>query len=129
MRNAPTVMPGLGSRIRLKDALPTISVPIYPAAMPKMPADAADHAGLDQKLGDNAFALCADGLADTDLPGALGHGDQHDVHDPDAAAHRQGDGGDAAQEALLHLVLFFHALLDLVGGVGVAVALSSALSR
>ena len=34
--------------------------------------------------------------ADADLPGALRHRHQHDVHDADAA-HHQGDGGDAAQ--------------------------------
>ena len=63
-------------------------------------ADAADHAGFDQELGDDALALGTDGLADTDLPGALGDGDQHDVHNADAA-DGQGDGGNAAQEAYI----------------------------
>ena len=37
------------------------------------------------------------GLADTDLPGALGDRDQHDVHNADAA-HQQRDAGDGRQD-------------------------------
>ena len=38
----------------------------------------------DEKLHDDAPALCADGFADADLSGALGDGDQHDMHVPQA---------------------------------------------
>ena len=45
----------------------------------------------------------ADRLADADLPGPLGDGHQHDVHDPDAA-DEQRDGGDRAEQDREHLV-------------------------
>ena len=53
------------------------------------------------------------------IPGALGDGDQHDVHNADAA-DGQGDGGNAAQEALLHLVLLLALLLPGIGGGDIA---------
>ena len=62
------------------------------------------HHRLHEKLLQNGAPAGADGLADADLPGALGDGDQHDVHDADAA-HQQGDGGDAAQHQGLHHAL------------------------
>ena len=54
-------------------------------------AHAGDNCGLTEKLGDNVSGPGAQGLADTDLPGPLCHGDEHDVHDADAA-HDEGDG-------------------------------------
>ena len=45
----------------------------------------------------------------------LGDGDQHDVHNTDAA-YEEGDGGDAAQEILLHLSgVALLLLVDIVG--------------
>ena len=40
---------------------------------------------------------CADGFAHPDLPCALRDGDEHDVHNPDAA-HDQGDARDSPQQ-------------------------------
>ncbi len=45
--------------------------------------------------------LGADGEADADLARPLGHRDQHDVHDADAA-DEQADAGDRRQEAGQH---------------------------
>ena len=48
-------------------------------------ADAGQRDGFDEELQQH-FARCgADGEADADLVRALGHGDEHDVHDADAA--------------------------------------------
>jgi hypothetical protein len=48
-------------------------------------ADDAEHHRLDQELREDVEAAGADGLANADLAGALGHRDEHDVHDPNAA--------------------------------------------
>src|SRR5262249_40188006 len=61
------------------------------------PAGDADHGGLDQELGEDVPPGGADGLADPDLAGALGHRDQHDVHDPDPADD-EGDPGHRPEE-------------------------------
>ena len=53
---------------------------------------------LDQELEQDVAAGGAQRLADADLAGALGHRDQHDVHDPDAADH-EAHRGDAGQQA------------------------------
>ncbi len=52
-----------------------------------------EHHGFDEELPDDVLAAGADGFADTDLAGALGDADQHDVHHADAADH-QPDGSD-----------------------------------
>src|ERR1051325_10397145 len=44
-----------------------------------------DDRGLDEELHQDVARRCADSFADADLAGALGDGDQHDVHDADAA--------------------------------------------
>src|ERR1039458_3458057 len=79
--------------------------------------DYADHAsrqghgcGLDEKLKQNIIAACAQRLAHADLPGAFGDGNQHDVHDDNAAndqrdacdGHHHGSKAieDSAQEVL-----------------------------
>src|SRR6185437_12917551 len=49
--------------------------------------------GLHEELLEQVGAPGAEGFADPDLAGALGDGDQHDVHDDDAADD-QRDGGD-----------------------------------
>ena len=69
-----------------------------------------------------SLRLRADGFANADLAGALGHGDQHDVHDADAAdgqrqhgdqqqhdGQRQGDiSGDLENGSeVLHVVISF----------------------
>ncbi len=64
---------------------------------PDDPADQAENQGLDQELPENIAAPGAHGHADADLPGPLGHRNQHDVHDPDPA-HQEGNGGDGPQE-------------------------------
>src|ERR1041385_1960412 len=60
-------------------------------------AGAGTRGGLDEELGEDVLLLGANGLADADLPGALGYGDQHDVHNPDAA-DQEGKARNAAQD-------------------------------
>ncbi len=45
---------------------------------------------------ENGATVGADCHADADLAGALGHGNQHDIHDADAA-HQQRYGGDGSE--------------------------------
>src|SRR5207245_3775454 len=59
-------------------------------------ADAGQEHRLDQELGQDVTPPSPDRLPDADLARPFGDGDQHDVHDPDAADH-QGDAGDGAQ--------------------------------
>ena len=55
-------------------------------------ADAGQRDGFDEELQQH-FARCgADGEADADLVRALGHGDEHDVHDADAADQQRHTG-------------------------------------
>ena len=61
--------------------------------MPRTPPTAADHDGLDEELERMSRRARADRLAQADLARPLGHRDQHDVHDPDAA-DEQRDGRD-----------------------------------
>src|SRR5579872_1358433 len=56
-----------------------------------------EHGGLEQELYADVGAACADGLTNPDFAGAFGDGDEHDVHDSDAA-HQQSDGADDAGE-------------------------------
>ena len=44
-----------------------------------------EHHRLDQELQGHVPAPCAERAADPDLARPLGHGREHDVHDPDAA--------------------------------------------
>ena len=113
MAKAPTVMPALGQQYNTQCLLTDDQRAHVAHADAQNTADAADHTGLNEELDNNALPLRADGLADADLTGTLGDGDQHDVHDADAA-HQQGDGRNAAQQHLL-------ALVGLFGGVDVVV--------
>ena len=56
-------------------------------------AHARQHGGFEQELNQDVGLAGAHGFADADLIGALGHRDQHDVHDADAA-HQQADGAE-----------------------------------
>src|SRR5262249_55761675 len=63
-------------------------------------ANAAPHKtennGLEQELIANIAAPRPDGHTNADFARALGHRDEHDIHDPDAT-HRQRDRRDAHQ--------------------------------
>lgn len=56
-------------------------------------ADEADHNGLDDKLQPYGAVGRAQRLAGADLPGPLGDGHQHNVHNADAS-HQQRDARD-----------------------------------
>ena len=56
-----------------------------PQQNPQSPADQAQDNRLDQELAENVTGPRSDGHAQPDLARSLGHRDQHDVHDPDAA--------------------------------------------
>ena len=56
-------------------------------------ADGREQQGLGDQQGHDLHLSCAQGLAQSDLGGALGHRHEHDVHDQDAG-HHQADGGD-----------------------------------
>ena len=62
------------------------------------PAEQREQHGFDQELGEDRAALRPDRLPDADLAGALGDGDEHDVHHPDPA-DEQRDRGDRAERA------------------------------
>ncbi len=67
-----------------------------------MPAGAGDEGedqAFEQELREYVAAACAEGFEDADLAGALGDGDEHDVHDADAA-DGEGHGADDAEEDL-----------------------------
>lgn len=63
---------------------------------PDTPAQKTDQDRLNQKLFANLPLLGADGDADADFAGALGHRNQHDVHNADTT-YQKGYRGDAAQ--------------------------------
>ena len=67
------------------DADDTEPAPIRPTTTPGDAAQQRQHHRLGQELAQDGAPGRADGLADADLAGAFGDGDQHDVHDPDAA--------------------------------------------
>jgi len=60
-------------------------------------ADQAEHRRFDEELKEDVALPCADRFADPDLAGALGHRDEHDVHDADPA-DQQRDRGDSAEK-------------------------------
>ena len=66
------------------------------------PADRTQHDGFGQELLKNIRALRADRPAYPDLSSPLHHGDEHDVHDADAA-DEQGDGSDDHEHGLENL--------------------------
>src|SRR6185295_9967316 len=62
-----------------------------------------DHHRLGEKLAHDVALPGADGAADSDLTGALEHGRQHDVHNPDTA-DQQRDAGDTDHDERENLV-------------------------
>ena len=68
---------------------------------PDQPADAGQNDRLGQELPQDVAPLGPHRLAQPDLPRALGHRHQHDVHDADTA-HQQRNAGDDAQESGQH---------------------------
>ena len=63
-------------------------VRIAPTTMPMRPPMAQRVVASMVRTGtEDVLFGGADGLADTDFPGSLGDGDEHDVHDTDAADH------------------------------------------
>src|SRR5690606_38058769 len=66
------------------------------------PAGESEHNGLDNELGQHGGAACSHSHAQTDLLGALGDADQHDVHDANAP-DEQADKGDAAKNPDQHV--------------------------
>ncbi len=61
------------------------------------PAHQAEYQGFDEELEADVAWRSAHRLADADLPRPLGHADQHDVHDADAA-HDQRHPGHPGQQ-------------------------------
>ena len=60
-------------------------------------ADDGDDGGLDEELAADVDGCCSESFADADLAGALGDGDEHDVHYADAA-QREGQECDGSEE-------------------------------
>ena len=59
--------------------------------------NAGEHEAFEKELKEDAAVSGAEGLAQADLLGALGDGDEHDVDDADGA-ERKGDDTDAAEK-------------------------------
>ena len=97
-------------------------------------AQTGEHRRLRQKLPEDAALPGADGDFQADLTGALGDGNQHDVHDADAA-HHQGNGGDPDQLAVgglrqtLQLGGLLQQILRLIGRLAAAHDLSVEVVR
>lgn len=100
-----------------------------PTSTPIVPPSPGEHRRLQQELLQDRPAGGADGLADADLAGPLGHRNQHDVGDPDPADD-QRDAGDRAGEQgqegelrrLVDEVLLGAGVEVALGGVGDPVA-------
>src|SRR6202035_4573319 len=73
-------------------------------------AHQAHHHGLAQELHLHISFGGAHGHADSNFPGALGHGYEHDVHNSDAANEKR-DGRDAGQQ-------YFHHSRRIAHGIG-----------
>ena len=65
---------------------------ITPTMMPSKAAGQADRDGLDEELAHDVTAARADRHAQADLARALGHRQQRDVHDADAADQQRHRG-------------------------------------
>ena len=65
------------------------------------PANQAQDQGFDEELVKDVPSARAHGHADADLPGALGHGHKHDIHDANPS-NQQGNGGNSSQEKRHH---------------------------
>ena len=59
-------------------------------------ADGAGGTRFDDELPHDVAAFGPQGLSNADLPCPFSDGDQHDIHNADAAYH-QGDGGNAGE--------------------------------
>ena len=57
---------------------------------PDEATDGGENDRFDEELAEDVALGCADGFAQTDFLGALSHGNEHDVHDADAA-NKEGD--------------------------------------
>jgi len=73
-------------------------------------ADEGDDGGLGEELAADVASGGAEGFADADLAGALGDGDEHDVHDADAAECKSEQRNGAEEEC--------HDVEDAVGELG-----------
>jgi len=60
-------------------------------------ADEGDDGGLGEELAADVYGGGAEGFTDADFAGALGDGDEHDVHDSDAAKS-EGEESDGSEE-------------------------------
>ena len=88
---ARAITPGLG-----KPRIPAYPLPGCPGPRPRQCPNAADNADdhrFDDKLHTDAAIGGAQSFSGANLTGALGDGNQHDVHHTDAAYH-QADSGD-----------------------------------
>src|SRR5664279_2841151 len=61
--------------------------------------DESDGEGFGKKLKEDMAAARAEGFLNTDFASALRNGDEHDVHEPDAA-YAQGEGTDEGEKDL-----------------------------
>jgi len=68
-----------------------------PSRIPNTPPQ-AEGQRFDQELHQDIHPGGAESFTNADLTGALGHRDQHDIHDPDAA-HQEADRGNAGEQA------------------------------
>src|SRR4029077_5602913 len=63
----------------------------------RSPSDEAENDGFCQELELNGSFRCSHRDSNSDLPRALGYGNQHHVHNPNSP-HDQGNGGDGDQQ-------------------------------
>jgi len=66
-------------------------------------------------------ALGAQSFANTDFPGPLGDGNQHDIHDANAA-HHQRNGGDSRQNSHHHVRHGVHLVHHLCSALHIEIA-------
>ncbi len=67
-------------------------------AIPMMRPGTADQHSFREKLIQDGVTASADRFANADFPRSLGHGDQHDVHNPDAADGKRDQGNENQQD-------------------------------
>ena len=66
-------------------------------AIPMRPPTRGQHERFGEELEKDVAVVCADGFAQADFSCAFGYGDEHDVHNADAA-DQEADGADAGEE-------------------------------
>ena len=86
--------------------------PQQPEADPGRPAGDTQQEGLHQELTQDVAGASADGETHANFARPLGHGDQHDVHDPDSS-DQQRHGRHAGEEHLHRLCRLRHRFGDL----------------